>query len=247
MDGRWLRALLAALVAVATTLVVPARPAVAYDDPVPLRDAPGSLVAAAGNIACPRTNENFNNAEGTAVGCVMRRTSDMILAAGTDVKAVLAVGDLQYEHGEWEDIEASFDPTWGRLKDKIHPVPGSHEYTIRGAPDYYRYWGPQAAPERKSNSSFELAAGTTRSAPPARRPTARPAAASTSGSEARSPTPHRISASSPTGTTRSSRSASSATTPTCRRWRGCSTTRAPTSRQRARPQLPALGPDHAGR
>ncbi|WP_305784527.1 fibronectin type III domain-containing protein [Symbioplanes lichenis] len=145
--------LLAAANLPATPAPTPVAP-VAYDA-VPLAGEPGTLVAVAGNIACGHTTPAFNDARGTAVGCAMGRTSDMILRAGDAVESVLAVGDLQYEHGEWEDLQLSFDPTWGRLKNKINPVPGSHEYSIAGAPDYYRYWGDQAHPDTKSNYSFE--------------------------------------------------------------------------------------------
>ncbi|MET8151437.1 fibronectin type III domain-containing protein [Actinoplanes sp. NPDC049668] len=124
--------------------------------PVPMQDQPGSLVAVAGNLACSPQSPAYNHRKGSAGGCAMERTSDLILAAGDAVDSVLAVGDLQYEHGEWDDIQASYDPTWGRLKAKTHPVPGSHEYSIAGAPDYFRYWGERAHPERKSNYSFEV-------------------------------------------------------------------------------------------
>ena len=150
---------LAVLAVVAGLPVEPVtvRPAaVARYDAVPLTAEPGTLIAVTGNIACGRTSPAFNKGTGTAVGCAMRRTSDMVLAAGDAVQHVLAVGDLQYEHGEWADLQVSYDPTWGRLKAKTKPVPGSHEYSIAGAPDYYRYWGERAFPDRTSNYSFEI-------------------------------------------------------------------------------------------
>ncbi|GAA2464004.1 fibronectin type III domain-containing protein [Winogradskya humida] len=148
--------LLLALLALLAELATDASAATRIYDAVPLSGEPGTLIAASGNIACGHTTTAFNGGKGTAVGCAMGRTSDMILKAGDAVATVLAVGDLQYEHGAWEDLQVSFDPTWGRLRDKIHPVPGSHEYSVSGAPDYYRYWGEQAHPDRKSNYSFEV-------------------------------------------------------------------------------------------
>jgi hypothetical protein len=42
--------------------------------------------------------------------------------------AVLALGDTQYESGELSAYMTAFDPSWGRLKPKIYPAIGNHEY-----------------------------------------------------------------------------------------------------------------------
>jgi hypothetical protein len=42
--------------------------------------------------------------------------------------AVLTLGDNQYENGEYANFLTRFDPSWGRLKAKIHPAVGNHEY-----------------------------------------------------------------------------------------------------------------------
>ena len=71
--------------------------------------------------------------------------------------AVLALGDLQYECGKQTQFEQAFGATWGAFKQKIHPVPGNHEYNddagspicddVRdGASGYYGYFGAQANP-----------------------------------------------------------------------------------------------------
>jgi 3',5'-cyclic AMP phosphodiesterase CpdA len=68
-------------------------------------------------------------------------TSDQLLRM--DLDAVLTVGDSQYEHGEAEGYRQAFDPSWGRVKWLIRPVPGNHEYESPGAIPYYDYFnGP---------------------------------------------------------------------------------------------------------
>jgi hypothetical protein len=43
-------------------------------------------------------------------------------------EAVLALGDTQYENGELANFVNFFDPSWGRLKSKLYPAVGNHEY-----------------------------------------------------------------------------------------------------------------------
>jgi hypothetical protein len=79
-----------------------------------------------------------------------------------DLAAVLAIGDLQYERGEYPNFLASFDPSWGRLKPIMRPVPGNHEYGTPGAAGYFDYFnGPgvqsgQAGERGKGYYSYEL-------------------------------------------------------------------------------------------
>jgi hypothetical protein len=99
------------------------------------------VIAAAGDIACDRAPREHGS-------CVHGATADAV-AADTDVSAVLALGDLQYECGELANFRQFYDPTWGRFKDLTRPVPGNHEYavgarcepgTARGAAGYFDYW-----------------------------------------------------------------------------------------------------------
>ncbi len=64
---------------------------------------------------------------------------------------MLALGDDQYGCGGLTAFQQSFDPTWGRFKAKIHPVPGNHEYQTSGGSDcaqdaagYFQYFGAAA-------------------------------------------------------------------------------------------------------
>jgi hypothetical protein len=84
------------------------------------------VIMAAGDIACAPASANYNGGKGYDTLCGMARTADLMLR--TDVDAVLALGDEQYNHGEYENFTRSFAPTWGRLGTLLHPVPGNHEY-----------------------------------------------------------------------------------------------------------------------
>jgi Ca2+-binding RTX toxin-like protein len=62
---------------------------------------------------------------------------------GAGLTAVLTVGDNQYHVGSLADFNASFDPSWGRVKPIIHPAVGDHEYSTSGARGYFDYFnGP---------------------------------------------------------------------------------------------------------
>jgi len=70
-------------------------------------------------------------------------TSDQLLAQNPD--AVLTLGDNQYETGALSDFLGSYDPSWGRLKAKIHPAVGNHEYITPGAEGYFDYFNGAGA------------------------------------------------------------------------------------------------------
>jgi hypothetical protein len=115
---------------------------------------PDPLVLAAGDIACDPKSPGFNGGAGTATGCHMRQTSDVILGAKAD--AVLALGDNQYEAGTLGNFQASFQPSWGRFKGIIHPAPGNHEYLDQDARGYFDYYGAQAGDRSKGYYSFDI-------------------------------------------------------------------------------------------
>jgi hypothetical protein len=111
-------------------------------------DAPGSgaggdpVIAAAGDIACPDRC------------ATTKAVSDMLVAGG--YTAVLALGDNQYEDGRLADFQRSYDPTWGRVKDKTFPSPGNHDYHDPGGADYYTYFGSRAGPPGKGYYSYDM-------------------------------------------------------------------------------------------
>jgi dipeptidyl aminopeptidase/acylaminoacyl peptidase len=112
------------------------------------------VVVAAGDIACDPEDGRFGNGLGRGPFCHQRGTSDLLLRM--DLSAVLALGDLQYEDGKLWKFQRSFDPSWGRLKPLIRPVPGNHEYRDRGAAGYFDYFN---GPGRSSGPAGERGRG----------------------------------------------------------------------------------------
>jgi Tol biopolymer transport system component len=118
------------------------------------------VVAAAGDIACDPTYRLYNGSVGVSGACRQKLTSDLLLRL--DLSSILMLGDGQYEHGELAKWQQSFNPTWGRLKGLIRPVPGNHEYQTPGAAGYFDYFngvGAQTGPagERtKGYYSFDI-------------------------------------------------------------------------------------------
>ena len=111
MGDRYICLVVVYLLALVVASIQP-RPAVAASDPV---------IVAAGDIAC-------NGDQRASQPCKDLETSELLLPSAINPDAVLALGDLQYENGLYGDFLAYFDRSWGRVKDKIYPVPGNHEY-----------------------------------------------------------------------------------------------------------------------
>jgi acid phosphatase type 7 len=98
----------------------------------------GPVVAAAGDIACSPADPSFNGGLGTPGACAEKRTSDLLMGGG--LAAVLALGDIQYGDGNPANYQASFGPTWGRVKPLIHPVPGNEDHINGDASVYFDYF-----------------------------------------------------------------------------------------------------------
>ncbi len=114
-------------------------------------------IAAAGDIACDPKNAHFHGGLGDPVGCQQKATSDLLLAMHPT--AVLALGDIQYEHGTTKNYQESYIPTWGRFKDITYPAIGNHEGGQGGSnKSYFQYFGARAGDPTKGYYSFNLGA-----------------------------------------------------------------------------------------
>ena len=126
--------------------------------PAPTPTAPppitGTLVAAAGDVACDPSNASYNGGNGTATACRQKATSDLLVAGG--YAAVLALGDLQYESGSLSGFNTSYDASWGRVKSITHPAVGNHEYGTANATGYYTYFGSAAGNPAQGYYSYDL-------------------------------------------------------------------------------------------
>jgi len=122
------------LVAIVATLLFPAAPAAAAEDPV---------IVAAGDIGdCATTGD-----EATAV------LLDGI--PGT----VVALGDIAYPDGTAANFRDCYAPTWGRHRARTRPAVGNHEYkSTSAASPYFDYFGSSAGPRGKGWYSYDLGA-----------------------------------------------------------------------------------------
>lgn len=120
--------------------------------PLLARTAP--VIAAAGDIACAPGDPDFNSGSGSHTRCHMSATSDLLVGAG--LAAVLPLGDEQYDSGALADFRTSYDPSWGRLNDRVRPTPGNHEYVTPGAAGYYSYFGAAAGDPAKGYYSYDI-------------------------------------------------------------------------------------------
>jgi hypothetical protein len=117
------------------------------------------VIGAAGDIACdPAVGRTAEDGPAMGPGCQQAATSELLLR--DHVVAVLPLGDNQYENGTLAKYQASYHPTWGRLKAITRPVPGNHEYVRDGgsqqAPGYFRYFGAAAGAPAKGYYSYDI-------------------------------------------------------------------------------------------
>jgi acid phosphatase type 7 len=129
-----------------------------------LVNAQDPVLATAGDIACDPADTSFKGGLGTATVCRQKYTSDIFV--GSNVSAILPLGDDQYECGGLSAFQQSYDPSWGRSKAITHPVPGNREYeTPTGGTDcdaggnasgYFGYFGPAAGDPSKGYYSYDI-------------------------------------------------------------------------------------------
>jgi hypothetical protein len=123
-----------------TTVVAPPRVLAA---PPPAGDP---VVVAVGDVACTPSDPGFNGGLGTPGHCHMKATSD--LAIGIAPASVFMLGDAQYNTGSLADFNASYAPSWGRLKPITRPAIGNHEYGSRGGGGHFTYFGNAGTPRQ---------------------------------------------------------------------------------------------------
>jgi len=104
---------------------------------MPASAAADPTIAAAGDIACDPGSGYFNGGAGDATHCHARAISDLLVAGG--YAQVLPLGDTQYEDGTLTKFQASYDPSWGRVRSISRPAVGNHEYSSGGT-GYFDYF-----------------------------------------------------------------------------------------------------------
>src|SRR5207244_4310600 len=70
--------------------------------------------------------------------------------------SVFALGDHAYPNGSDDDDVACYQTTWGRHRKRTHPVPGNHDYDVRGGSGYFAYFGVAAGEPGAGYYSYDL-------------------------------------------------------------------------------------------
>ncbi len=127
----------------------------------------GTVVMAAGDIACDPADSNYNGGNGTSSKCRQKFTAQLL--AGAD--HVLAIGDTQYDCGGLSAFNTSYDPTWGVYKGITSPILSDEDYDTSGtgcgaagADGYFSYFnsrlvaqeGATAEDPTKGYYSFDI-------------------------------------------------------------------------------------------
>jgi hypothetical protein len=117
------------------------------------------VILTAGDIACDPGDSNYNSGQGSASACEMLATSKLLTQGNPTT--VLSLGDHQYDDATLAKFKASYDPTWGQVKNVTRPIPGNHEYddfeNSQPAYGYFTYFGSAAGDPAKGYYSFNLA------------------------------------------------------------------------------------------
>jgi hypothetical protein len=111
------------------------------------------VIAAAGDIACDPADPYYYNGLGDATHCRQRYVSNLLVNAG--LAAVLPLGDLQYDSASYADFQASYHPSWGRVKSITRPALGNHEPgTASGYFDYFNGKGVKSGPAGERGKGY---------------------------------------------------------------------------------------------
>jgi acid phosphatase type 7 len=112
------------------------------------------VIAAVGDIACDPGDSNFKSGAGGRSSCHQAAVSDLLV--NRNLAAFLPLGDNQYEDGTLAKFNASYEPSFGRLKAITRPVVGNHEYLTPGAAGYFDYFGSQAGVRGQGWYSYDI-------------------------------------------------------------------------------------------
>jgi acid phosphatase type 7 len=90
--------------------------------------------------------------------CDSNRDSATATLAAQTTGTILALGDIAYPDGTAANFSQCFEQSWGRLKDRIRPTPGNHEYNTPDAAPYFAYFGSAAGRPGEGWYSFDVGA-----------------------------------------------------------------------------------------
>lgn len=91
-------------------------------------------IVAVGDIACDPNDPGFNAGNGIVDACQMKAVGEAVEREQKD--AVILLGDIQYDTGEFVDFEKSFVPYWRDIREPLYVVAGNHDYGQGNLNDY---------------------------------------------------------------------------------------------------------------
>jgi acid phosphatase type 7 len=110
-----------------------------------------TVIGAVGDLVCDAETAT------SQTDCRQVEVSDAIVA-DKSIRALLLLGDLQYDTGELSGFTTGYEKTYGRLNNIAIPTPGNHEYGTENAAGYFTYFGAKVHPETSGYYSTDLSA-----------------------------------------------------------------------------------------
>jgi hypothetical protein len=95
---------------------------------------------------------------GDIASCVSAADAATAALVAKTPGTVMTLGDNAYETGSVQQFAGCFGPTWGRVKNRIRPAVGNHDYGTPGAGPYFAYFGRAAGPRGKGWYSYDVGA-----------------------------------------------------------------------------------------
>ena len=96
-------------------------------------------------------------AAGDIAGCRWD-TDEQTAALVAELPGTVAIlGDAVYPHGSARLYAECYDSSWGRFRDRTHPVPGDRDYWDGAAAGYFDYFGESAGRAGEGYYSYALA------------------------------------------------------------------------------------------
>ncbi len=132
----------APLTPTATATPLPTSIPTGTSTPTPLPTSTPAILLGAGDISiCGQTGDD-----------------DTARLLATETGEIFTLGDNSNEDGLLYQYQQCFAPSWGKFMDRLHPVPGNHDYQGNGGESYYEYFAERAGPAGKGYYSFDLGA-----------------------------------------------------------------------------------------
>lgn len=93
------------------------------------------------------------------IGSCQGQADEAVASLASGLPGTIALlGDIAYDKGTAAEFDKCFEPAWGPMRPRFHPVPGNHEYETRDASGYFEWFGAAAGTPGQGWYSFELGA-----------------------------------------------------------------------------------------